>query len=85
MVRKILFIKKGLNNSLLEFSDHEKQKCDCCFSHIFNSLIAIENGGTSLYRGNSELIRVSLRVDWNYPVRADEEQRCLSVQQKSVI
>jgi hypothetical protein len=28
---------------------------------IFNGLSAIENGGTSMCRGNSELIRVSLR------------------------
>ena len=40
----------------------KKVKCDFTFFFIFNGLTAIEYGSTSLCCGNSELIRVSLRV-----------------------
>ncbi len=47
-------------NSPLNYQGKKKAKCDFAFFFIFNHLSVIENGGTSLCRGNPEVIRVSL-------------------------
>ncbi len=44
----------------MNYQGKKKAKCDFAFFFIFNHVSVIENGGTSLCRGNSELIRVSL-------------------------
>lgn len=51
-----------LINSSMNESEDEKEKFDFSFSHIFNALERNENGSTSVYCGNSELIRVSLDI-----------------------
>jgi hypothetical protein len=58
--RLILLFKEALINSSMNYQSTKKVKCDFTFFFIFNGLSAIENGGTSMCRGNSELIRVSL-------------------------
>jgi len=50
---------EALINSSLNYQSTKKAKCDFAFFFIFNDLPAIENGGTSMCRRNSELIRVS--------------------------
>jgi len=42
-----------LNNSSMNYSEDEKEKCDFSFSPIFNGLSATEYGGTSLCHGSS--------------------------------
>ena len=44
----------------MNYQSTKKGKCDFPFFFIFNDLLVIENGSTSLCCGNSELIRVSL-------------------------
>ena len=44
----------------MNYQSTNKGKCDSPFFFIFNDLLVIENGSTSLCCGNSELIRVSL-------------------------
>ncbi len=53
-------LKEALINSSLNYQRKKKAKCDFAFFFIFNDLSVIENGGASLCRRNSELIRVSL-------------------------
>jgi hypothetical protein len=52
--------KEALNNSSMNSQSTKWMKCDFIHFFIFNGVTAIENGDTSMYRGNSELIRVSL-------------------------
>ncbi len=52
--------REALIDSSLNYQSKKKAKCYFALSFIFNHLSVIENGGTSLCRGNSELIRVSL-------------------------
>ncbi len=52
--------KEALINSSLKYQHKKKAKCDFAFFFIFNILSVIENGGTCLCCGNSELISVSL-------------------------
>ena len=53
---------EALINSSMNYQSTKKGKCDFPFFFIFNDLLVIENGSTSLCCGNSELIRVSLDV-----------------------
>ena len=46
----------------MNYQSTKKGKCDFPFFYIFNDLLVIENGSTSLCCGNSELIRVSLTM-----------------------
>jgi hypothetical protein len=55
-----LNIKQALINSSMHYQSTKKGNCDFPFFFIFNDLLVIENGSTSLCCGNSELIRVSL-------------------------
>ncbi len=52
-------VREALINSPLNYQSMKKAKCDFAFFFIFNHLSVTENGGTSLCRGNPELIRVS--------------------------
>jgi hypothetical protein len=45
----------------MNYQSTKKVKSDFTFFFIFNDLPVIENGGTSMCRGTSELIRGSLR------------------------
>ena len=55
----VLF-NEALINSSMNYQSTKKGKCDFPFFIIFNDLLVIENGSTSLCCGNSELISVSL-------------------------
>jgi hypothetical protein len=46
----------------MNYQSTKKGKYDFPFFFIFNDLLVIENGSTSLCCGNSELIRVSLNT-----------------------
>jgi len=60
---KVFFnISEALINSSMNYQSTKKGKCDFPFFFIFNDLLVIENGSTSLCCGNSELIRVSLEI-----------------------
>ena len=53
---------EALNNSSMNYQSMKKGKCDFPIFFIFNDLLVIENGSTSLCCGNPELIRVSLYI-----------------------
>jgi len=65
--------KEALINSSMNYQSTNKVKCDFTLFFIFNGLPAIENGGTSMCRRNSELIRVSLGVSACFLVTADKK------------
>jgi hypothetical protein len=56
-----------------ELSEHGKHKMRFSVSLHFQSLKAIENGGESVRRGNSELIRVSSGKSGDSAVIARDE------------
>ena len=60
---KALFLEV-LNNSSMNYQNTNKIKCDFILFFIFNGLSATENGNTSMCCGNSELIRVSLNLNF---------------------
>ena len=49
---------KALNNFVQKLSEHAKEKVRFSFCFIINNLAVVYNVGTSMYRGNSELISV---------------------------
>jgi hypothetical protein len=51
LYRDVMAFKEALNKSILDFSEHEKQKCHLCFSS-FSTTFVVENGNTSLCRRN---------------------------------
>ena len=53
-------IKEALNKSILDLSEHEKQKCDFCFSLKFNDLSSSNLAIHPCIAGTSDLIRGSL-------------------------
>ena len=57
----LLLSKEALINSSMNSQSKKGIKCDFIPFFIFNGLSAIENGGTSMCRGNSELVRVFLK------------------------
>jgi hypothetical protein len=47
-------LKEALNNSIQELSEHEKQKCDFCFSSFFDYLRNRKMAARPCAAGNSE-------------------------------
>ncbi|OGT29493.1 MAG: hypothetical protein A2W28_11645 [Gammaproteobacteria bacterium RBG_16_51_14] len=54
-------IKEALNNSSMNYQGTKNKKCDFCFSHIINALLALIMATHPCVAGNSDLIRVSLK------------------------
>ena len=52
--------RKALHKSSMTEQSTINKKCDFYLSHIINNLKVIDNGGTSLYRRNTAISRVSL-------------------------
>jgi hypothetical protein len=49
----LIVVKEALINSSLNYQSTQNKKCDFCFAS-FSMITIIENGGTSLCRGNFE-------------------------------
>ena len=56
-------IRETLNKSILDLSEHGKQKCDFYFPHKFNDLLSLNLAIHPCIAGTSDLIRGSL-VDY---------------------
>ena len=52
--RRLKMIKEALNKSILDLSEHAKQKCDFCFAHKINDIASLILTAHPCTVGNSE-------------------------------